>query len=215
MFLGSTSQSITAILADAPATVDPTFVAAFHAGGSGQGASNGILADTATTLVAAPSSGLALSVDFINIYNADTASIVVTVNLVDGANTRPMGAWTLLTGETLTYVNGRGWSVINASGQAKSAVPTASFSDGDNLALGSTTGTKIGTGATQKLGFWNATPIVQPVGAAQAAVTPSTDFTGSDTVDKATVLAAVQAVETLANAIRTALVNAGIIKGAA
>lgn len=31
-----------------------------------------------------------------------------------------------------------------------------------NLILGTTTGTKIGTGTTQKLGFYNATPIVQP-----------------------------------------------------
>ena len=31
-----------------------------------------------------------------------------------------------------------------------------------NIAVGTTTGTKIGTATTQKLGFWNATPIVQP-----------------------------------------------------
>jgi len=31
-----------------------------------------------------------------------------------------------------------------------------------NITLGSTTGTKIGTATTQKLGFYNATPIVQP-----------------------------------------------------
>lgn len=31
-----------------------------------------------------------------------------------------------------------------------------------DVAVGTTTGTKIGNGATQKLGFWNATPVVQP-----------------------------------------------------
>jgi hypothetical protein len=31
-----------------------------------------------------------------------------------------------------------------------------------NIVTDTTTGTKIGTGTTQKLGFWNATPIVQP-----------------------------------------------------
>lgn len=31
-----------------------------------------------------------------------------------------------------------------------------------NVVLGTTTGTKIGTATTQKLGFWNVTPIVQP-----------------------------------------------------
>jgi hypothetical protein len=30
------------------------------------------------------------------------------------------------------------------------------------------TGTKIGTAATQKLGFWNTTPVVQPAAVADA-----------------------------------------------
>lgn len=34
--------------------------------------------------------------------------------------------------------------------------------DGRNIQLGTTTGTKIGTATTQKLGFYNATPIVRP-----------------------------------------------------
>lgn len=39
---------------------------------------------------------------------------------------------------------------------------TMTFIDAYNLAVGSTTGTKIGTATTQKLGFWNTTPVVQP-----------------------------------------------------
>lgn len=39
-----------------------------------------------------------------------------------------------------------------------------SFADGTNIPLGSTTGTKIGTATTQKLGFFNKTPIIQPSG---------------------------------------------------
>ncbi len=38
-----------------------------------------------------------------------------------------------------------------------------------NVATDTTTGTKIGTGTTQKLGFWNVTPIVQPTTAVAAA----------------------------------------------
>jgi hypothetical protein len=41
-------------------------------------------------------------------------------------------------------------------------------SDGGNVALGTTTGTKIGTATTQKLGFYNATPVVQPAAVADA-----------------------------------------------
>lgn len=33
--------------------------------------------------------------------------------------------------------------------------------DGENLIFGTVTGTKIGTGTTQKIGFWNTTPVVQ------------------------------------------------------
>ena len=36
------------------------------------------------------------------------------------------------------------------------------ITDAKNFILNTTTGTKIGTATTQKLGFWNATPIVQP-----------------------------------------------------
>jgi hypothetical protein len=47
---------------------------------------------------------------------------------------------------------------------------TLTFSDANNIAVGTTTGTKIGTATTQKLGFFNATPVVQ-----QAAVADATD----------------------------------------
>ncbi|MEA1877256.1 MAG: hypothetical protein U9N86_10365 [Bacteroidota bacterium] len=42
------------------------------------------------------------------------------------------------------------------------------FNDGANLVMGTSTGTKIGTGTTQKLGFWNTTPAVQPTAVADA-----------------------------------------------
>jgi hypothetical protein len=37
-----------------------------------------------------------------------------------------------------------------------------------NLSVGTTTGSKIGTATTQKIGFWNATPAVQPAAIADA-----------------------------------------------
>lgn len=89
------------------------------------------------------------------------------------------------------------------------------LSDGKNLIVGTGTGTKIGTAANQKLAWHGATPVVQRAGAAQAAVTPSTDFTGADTVDKAALLAAVQALQTLVNELRAAAVEKGMIKGSA
>lgn len=45
------------------------------------------------------------------------------------------------------------------------------FADAVDMAFNTTTGTKIGTGATQKIGFWNATPVVQQVLATGAGAT--------------------------------------------
>lgn len=42
-------------------------------------------------------------------------------------------------------------------------VQTWTHSEGINYVFGTSTGTKIGTAAAQKLGFWNATPVVQQV----------------------------------------------------
>lgn len=101
------------------------------------------------------------------------------------------------------------------SAEFASLLESSALLDGSNIATGTATGSKIGTAVGQKIGFWNATPVIQQASAAQAAVTPSTDFTGADTVDKAVVLAAVQAVETLVNRLRADLVTVGIIKGEA
>lgn len=40
--------------------------------------------------------------------------------------------------------------------------------DAGNITVGTTTGTKIGTATTQKIGFYNATPVVQPAAVANA-----------------------------------------------
>jgi len=60
------------------------------------------------------------------------------------------------------------------------------LSDSKNLILGTTTGTKIGTATSQKIGFWNATPIVQPTTAVTASTLVSnlgTTLTDTDTFD--------------------------------
>ena len=61
----------------------------------------------------------------------------------------------------------------NIASLAGAGINTAGFTmnDAANIAAGTSTGTKVGTATTQKLGFWNATPVVQPSGAAQGTVT--------------------------------------------
>ncbi len=46
---------------------------------------------------------------------------------------------------------------------------TVNIADGKNLVLGGTTGTKLGSANTEKLGVWGATPIVQPTTGVAAA----------------------------------------------
>lgn len=48
-------------------------------------------------------------------------------------------------------------------------VGTPTGTDGLNVAVGTTTGLKIGTATTQKIGFYNATPVVQQTGVAVSA----------------------------------------------
>lgn len=82
-----------------------------------------------------------------------------------------------------------------------------------SIILGTTIGTKIGTSTSQKLAFHNSTPVIQRAGAAQVAVvtTASTNVTpfGFTTAAQA------DAIVTLVNEIRAALVQKGLIKGAA
>ena len=56
------------------------------------------------------------------------------------------------------------------------------YTNGVNISFGTSTGTKIGTATNQKIGFWNATPIVQPTTAVTAATfTANTSGIANDT----------------------------------
>ena len=85
-------------------------------------------------------------------------------------------------------------------------------------------GYRVGQSATDKVGFYGATPIVRPAAAAQAAITDSSGGTANSATGVAaltgtynsTIIA--NAIATLAaqgNALRSALVSVGIIKGSA
>ena len=94
--------------------------------------------------------------------------------------------------------------------------------DAGDVVVNATTGSKIATATSQKLGFWNVTPIIQPAAAGQAAFTDSTGGTaGASLVDvgiafsQSNVNNNFATVALLLLAIRTALVNAGLMKGSA
>jgi hypothetical protein len=97
--------------------------------------------------------------------------------------------------------------------------------DGGNVVVGSSSGTKIGTAAAQKLGFFGVTPVAQPAGATEGAITNSTGGTANGTMAAVTATnssdqsAAINKnfteLWTLQSAMRTALVNLGLFKGSA
>ena len=87
------------------------------------------------------------------------------------------------------------------------------YLDGRNVQFGLTTGTKFGTSVSEKIGFWNKTPVIQPTHANQAALSLDTDVTGADTVDKSAINTNFTSIQSLVNQLRSDLVNTGIIKG--
>jgi hypothetical protein len=58
--------------------------------------------------------------------------------------------------------------LINGTTEWKLSNTTFTFGDANDIAVGTTTGTKIGTATTQKIGFFNKAPVVQPTAVADA-----------------------------------------------
>lgn len=85
-------------------------------------------------------------------------------------------------------------------------------------------GFAVGQSATDLVGFWGAAPISQPSGAAQAAIVDGSTGTAAPTngiqpltgtYNSTLLINAIATIVAQTNAMRTALVNAGIMKGSA
>jgi hypothetical protein len=75
--------------------------------------------------------------------------------------------------DTVTVeTNGAERARINSSGNVGIGTSSPSsllhLADAGHITVGTGTGTKIGTATTQKIGFYNATPVVQPTAVADA-----------------------------------------------
>jgi len=88
-------------------------------------------------------------------------------------------ATTLGTGATVqSYVS----RLTISGGAVTTDASTATWADALDFVLGTTTGTKIGTGTTQKIGFWNATPLAQQTTASAASTfVANTSLIANDT----------------------------------
>ncbi len=80
--------------------------------------------------------------------------------------------------------------------------------DGRNVQVGRTTGTKIGTETTQKIGFHGKTPTVQ--GSAVASPSTSTVSDAGDTTNNATINANFTNIKTAIDDLRTRLSDKGL-----
>jgi hypothetical protein len=153
-----------------------------------------------------------------------TAITVASANLVDGTIVdADVSASAAIAGTKVAPDFGSQNIVTTGTLGAGATTLSAALTLGNNdIVSGTGAGTKIGTSASQKLGFFDKTPVVQPAAANQAALTNSTGGTADGTLaavsgtgDDADINNNFTELHVLLNEIRTALVNLGLIKGAA
>ncbi len=74
---------------------------------------------TAVDLVPSPSNGQQNELRYCSIYNADSASETVIIQVYDGTNTRVVFRAVLASGDTLQYQLEKGWEVLDSLGNKK------------------------------------------------------------------------------------------------
>lgn len=77
---------------------------------------------TAVDIIPAPASSTQRVVDYISVFNNDTASATVTIRFNDNGTTYNLFKTTLDVGEKLEYQEGKGFSVITDSGAIKTSL---------------------------------------------------------------------------------------------
>lgn len=139
MILDATTKTIELILGAAattnamPVTVDYVdLTTTTTLAGSSDTQSNGT---TAVTIVAAPAASTQRKVNALTVFNADTASKVVTIRLNNNATLRNIISVTLQVGDTIGYSDTGGWYLLDSDGnlksvQAASATSIAAAIDG-------------------------------------------------------------------------------------
>jgi hypothetical protein len=100
-------------------------------------------------------------------------------------------------GANVEFKNSSGVASLTINGQFSNVL---TIGDAKNIAFATTTGTKIGTATNEKIGFWNATPIVQPTTATTASTLVSNlgmPLTDTDTFDGYTLKQVVKALRNI------------------
>jgi hypothetical protein len=178
MLLTGTAESVTVVLASAPATNQLHVTASWaDQGGTGGDASALTSGVTAIAAVAAPAAGVSRVISGMSIYNADTAPATVTVARKVSSTSYTLAKVTLPTGYLLAYSNATGWKVCDTSGALVQTTPAGALTNpmttaGDLIVAGSGgTPTRLAKGADGT--------VLGMVSGAEAWVTPSAGSLGS------------------------------------
>jgi hypothetical protein len=147
--------------------------------------------------------------------DASTSSVATGISITGAAAAGGVAVAAISSGtnESLT-IDAKGAGVLTLQSVGTGGIVLGddiTITNGKNIVTSVTTGTKIGTATTNKIGFWNATPVAQQADSTQGEVTTSVTTTATTTNLKTTVAAML----TLLNRLRLDLVTTGIIKGAA
>jgi hypothetical protein len=121
------------------------------------------------------------STPFIEFRNDNASAANNTLNLLHDSTGKTLFIDNNNTGRSIdidhdansaSVINGIYVDLVNAGAGAANAINVVAglvnLNDAVNLVIGTTTGTKIGTAITQKLGFYGSTPVVQATGVADA-----------------------------------------------
>jgi hypothetical protein len=183
----------------------------------------------ATIVTYAGTASQALTANSTNyLYLTDSGSLVVNTTGFPAATFLIRIATVTTNTTTVTGITDARVPLVSMGANANTiylALAGGTMADGANIAVGTGTGTKIGTATTQKQSLWNVVPIVQPSGASQAAITnssggtPGASITAVGATNTGDVSGTINnnfaTLWTLLNAIRTAMVNYGSMKGGA
>lgn len=124
MILDTTTKTLEAFMAAPPATTQPVYVVSYvdvSTVGFTPGSSTGSLTGTTVkTILTAPAASTQRQVKEINIYNADTASVTITVQLDESGSNLPLFTMVVPAGKTLSWTPINGWGLSDGQAPVRS-----------------------------------------------------------------------------------------------
>ncbi len=128
MYLTGTSHKLELVLAGAVATTQLPVVVTW-ADHTSTTLTPGITSSisnstTPVDITGSPAASTQRQINYLNVYNADTAAATVTISFHDGTNTRTLVKITLAIGEALIYQYQSGWETLTIGGKKVSSIYT-------------------------------------------------------------------------------------------